>query len=277
MRKPVVNIAVQAARAAGKVILRSLSKRDSIKIEEKSRMDFTTDVDRQSELEIIKELRRAYPDHAILAEESGMQQPKSASEARYTWVVDPLDGTSNFTRGYPHFSISIGLLDQGVPIAGVIYNPLSEELYTAYKGSGAFINDNRMRVGQRNSVTGALLGTGFSPRTRDRLPLQQRIVTRLLDDAEDLRRTGSAALDLCYVANARLDGFFEMGLKPWDIAAGVLMVREAGGTCLDFNGAEQYMVSGNVIAGNLKVCAQMVSRIQSTMKTVAEVKSASAD
>jgi myo-inositol-1(or 4)-monophosphatase len=277
MRKPVVNIAVQAARAAGKLILRSLSKRDSIKIEEKSRLDFTTEVDRQSEAEIIKELRRAYPDHAILGEESGLYEPKPGQSARYRWVIDPLDGTSNFTRGFPHFSISIGLLDQGVPIAGVVYNPLSEELFTAYKGAGAYLNDKRIRVGQRVGLAGALIGTGFSPRQRARLSAQFRMLSRMLEDAEDLRRTGSAALDLCFVACGRMDGFFELGLKPWDISAGIVIVREAGGTCIDFNGAENFLDSGNLVAGNLKVSAQLVARIQASMKTVAEAKSSAAD
>lgn len=265
MRKPVVNVAVQAARNASKVILRSLGKRDSLKIIEKQRMDFTTEVDRMAEAEIIKELRHAYPDHSILAEESG-----EIGNSRFQWVIDPLDGTSNFLRGIPFFSISIALVEAGVPIAGVIYNPMSEELYTAHKGSGAFLNDKRIRVAGRQSVEGCLIGTGFSPRQRSRLPAQLRMVKQLLSHAEDLRRSGSAALDLAYVASGRLDGFFEFGLKPWDMAAGVLMVREAGGLCLDFDGNEKFMESGNLIAGNLKVATQMIQTMRAPKVTSAE-------
>jgi myo-inositol-1(or 4)-monophosphatase len=278
MRKPVVNIAVQAARNAGKVILRSLGKLDSLRVIEKERMDFTTEVDRASEAEIIKELRRAYPDHAILAEESGYHEPaKGANKgsARFQWVIDPLDGTSNFTRGFPFFCISIGLIENNMPLAGVIYNPITEELFTAYRGSGAFLNDKRIRVANKLSVTGTVLGTGFAPRQRAKLSTQLRMCKQLLADAEDIRRTGSAALDLAFVANGRLDGFFEMGLKPWDMAAGVVMVREAGGTVIDMDGTERFMETGNVLAGNLKLVAQMVNKIRTPKLTVAEAKAAS--
>jgi myo-inositol-1(or 4)-monophosphatase len=271
MRKPVVNVAVQAARNASKVILRSLGKLDSLKVVEKERMDFTTEVDRMAEAEIIKELRRAYPDHSILAEESG-----ETGKSRFQWVIDPLDGTSNFLRGLPFFSISIALVEAGVPIAGVVYNPISEELFTAHKGSGAFLNDKRIRVANKTSVQGCLIGTGFPPRQRARLPAQLRMIKQLLTQAEDLRRTGSAALDLAFVASGRLDGFFEFGLKPWDMAAGILLVREAGGLCLDFDGQEKFMESGNLVAGNLKVTTQMVQLMRVPKLTVAQAKAGEA-
>jgi myo-inositol-1(or 4)-monophosphatase len=274
MRKPVVNVAVQAARNASKIILRSLGKLDSLKVVEKERMDFTTEVDRLAEAEIIKELRRAYPDHAILAEESG---ESGNVKSRFQWVIDPLDGTSNFTRGLPFFCISIALVEAGVPIAGVVYNPLSEELYTAHKGSGAFMNDKRIRVGNKLGVAGSLIGTGFSPRQRARLPAQLRMIKQLLVQAEDLRRTGSAALDLAFVACGRLDGFFEFGLKPWDMAAGVLLVRESGGLCLDFEGQETFMQSGNLVAGNLKVATSMVQTMRAPKVSVAQAGSGAED
>jgi myo-inositol-1(or 4)-monophosphatase len=257
MRKPVVNIAVQAARKAGQVITRALNRLDTVKVVDKDRYDFSTEVDKQAEAEIVKDLKRAYPDHAIHGEESGRQ-----GHSRYTWVIDPLDGTSNFMRGLPHFSVSIALLEDGVPLHGVIYDPVRDELFTASKGAGAFLNDRRIRVAQRTGLEGALLGTGFPFRQRRRLPAQLRMVKVLLETAEDLRRSGSAALDLSYVAAGRMDGFFEFGLMPWDIAAGVLMVREAGGTCVDFQGGEGYFESGNLIAANIKVTAQMVARIK---------------
>jgi myo-inositol-1(or 4)-monophosphatase len=257
MRKPVVNIAVQAARNAGRVMLRSLGKLNTLNVSEKDRFDFTSDVDRMAEAEVIKELRKAYPDHAILGEESGQ-----IGESRFTWVVDPLDGTSNYLRGFPFFCVSIALVENGVPIAGVIYNPLSEELFTAHKGSGAFLNDKRIRVAGKTSIEGCVIGTGFPPRQRKALNPQLRMIKNLLSDAEDLRRTGSAALDLAFVACGRMDGYFEFGLKQWDIAAGVLLVREAGGLCLDFDGQENFMESGNLIAGNIKVATQMVARMR---------------
>lgn len=257
MRKPVVNIAVQAARKAGQVITRALNRLDTVKVVDKDRFDYSTEVDKAAEAEIVKELKRAYPDHAIHGEESGL-----SGKSRYTWVIDPLDGTSNFMRGLPHFSVSIALLEDGVPLHGVIYDPVRDELFTASKGAGAFLNDRRIRVGQRPSMEGALLCTGFPFRQRRRLSNQLRMVKVLLEQAEDLRRTGSAALDLSYVACGRLDGFFEYGLMPWDIAAGVLMVREAGGTCVDFEGGESYFENGNLIAANLKIAAQMVARIK---------------
>ena len=273
MRKPVVNIAVQAARNASKVILRSLGKLDSLQVVEKERMDFVTDVDRAAEAEIIKELRRAYPDHGILGEESGYS---GNVKSRFQWIIDPLDGTSNFLRGLPFFSISIALVEAGVPIAGVVYNPMSEELFTAHKGSGAFLNDKRIRVGNKTSVAGALIGTGFSPRQRARLPTQLRMIKQLLTQAEDLRRFGSAALDLAFVACGRFDGFFEFGLKPWDMAAGILLVREAGGLCLDFDGNEGFMESSNIVAGNLKVTTSMVSAMRVPKVTVAQAKAGTA-
>jgi myo-inositol-1(or 4)-monophosphatase len=261
MRKPVVNVAVQAARNAGKVILRSLSKLDSLKVEEKSRMDFSTEVDRAAEAEILKELRKAYPDHSFLAEESG----EHGKSSRFQWVIDPLDGTSNYTRGFPFFAVSIALVEAGVPIAGVVYNPLTEELFTAHKGSGAFLNDKRIRVSGRQSVAGTIIGTGFSPRQRDKIKPHFEILSNLMASAEDIRRTGSAALDLAFVACGRTDAFFEFGLKPWDMAAGILLVREAGGLVVDFNGDENFMESGNVIAGNLKVASQMVQTVKGVM------------
>lgn len=257
MRKPAVNVAVTAARKAASVILRYANRLDSIQVEEKRRFDFVSEVDRQAEAELVKELRRAYPDHAILAEEGGAQ-----GQSRHVWCIDPLDGTSNFLRGYPHFAISIALLEDGQPIHAVVYDPLREELYTASKGSGAFLNDRRLRVGQRKGLEGAVLATGFPFRQREQLPAHLRVVRAVLADAEDLRRTGSAALDLAYVAAGRLDGFWEIGLGPWDMAAGALLVREAGGVCRDTEGGEDFLQHGSIVAGNVRVCAQLLTRVR---------------
>lgn len=251
MRKGALNVAIKAARAAGSVILRHINKLESLSVVEKDRNDFASEVDRAAEAEIIRELRRAFPDHAILAEESGA----SGGRSRFTWIIDPLDGTHNYLRGFPHFCVSIALAENGEPQHGLVFDPIRDELFTASKGGGAFLNDKRMRVANKTSLAGTLLATGFPFRQRQHLDAHLAMTKALLAgaQAEDIRRTGSAALDLAYVAAGRLDGYWEIGLKPWDMAAGSLMVREAGGRCLDFRGEADFMQTGNIIAGNLKV------------------------
>jgi len=256
MPRPAVNVAVRAARAAGNVILRYMNRIDGLNIVEKQRMDFASEVDRLAEAEIVKELRRAYPSHAILAEESG-----AMGKGPLTWVIDPLDGTHNYLRGFPHFCVSIALLEHGDPIIGVIFDPLRSELFTASKGDGAYLNDRRIRVGKREDLGGAMIATGYPYRQRQHLEAQLNMTRVLLGQAEDIRRSGSAALDLSYVAAGRYDGYFEIGLKPWDMAAGVLLVREAGGRYGDFAGRDGIPASGNIIAGNLYVVKAMTEII----------------
>ncbi|MFZ0871007.1 MAG: inositol monophosphatase family protein [Rhodanobacter sp.] len=256
MPRPHVTIAARAARSAGNVILRYMNRIDGLNVVEKQQMDFVSEVDKLAEAEIIKELRRAYPDHAILAEESG-----AMGKGPMTWVIDPLDGTHNYLRGIPHFSVSIALLEKGVPIHAVVFDPLRDELYTASKGDGAYINDRRMRVSKRENLGGAMIATGFPFRQREHLPAQLDMTRAILGQAEDIRRSGSAALDLAYVAAGRYDGYFEIGLKPWDMAAGVLLVHEAGGRYCDFAGRDGLPASGNIIAGNLNVAKAMVDAI----------------
>ena len=252
MARPAVTVAIRAARAAGSVILRYMNRLDSVAVIEKHHLDFVSEVDRQAEAEIVRELKRAHPDHAILAEESGAS---GKAGARFTWVIDPLDGTHNYLRGIPHFGVSIAQLDRGEPVHAVILDPLRNEIFTASKGDGAFLNDRRLRVTKRENLSGALLATGFPYRQRGHLEAQLRMTRELLREAEDIRRTGSAALDLAYVATGRLDGFFEIGLKPWDMTAGCLLVREAGGHFCDFSGRAGIPDSGNLIAGNHHVTA----------------------
>jgi myo-inositol-1(or 4)-monophosphatase len=256
MARPHVTIAARAARSAGNVILRYMNRIDGLHVVEKQQWDFVSEVDKLAEAEIIKELRRAYPDHAILAEESGQ-----TGKGPLTWVIDPLDGTHNYLRGIPHFSVSIALLDKGVPIHAVVFDPLRDELYTASKGDGAYLNDRRMRVGKRENLGGAMIATGFPFRQRAHLDAQLDMTRAILGQAEDIRRSGSAALDLAYVAASRYDGYFEIGLKPWDMAAGVLLVHEAGGRYCDFAGRDGIPASGNIIAGNLNVAKAMVDAI----------------
>jgi myo-inositol-1(or 4)-monophosphatase len=256
MPRPHVTIAARAARSAGNVILRYMNRIDGLNIVEKQQMDFVSEVDKLAEAEIIKELRRAYPDHAILAEESG-----ATGKGPLTWVIDPLDGTHNYLRGIPHFSVSIALLEKGVPIHAVVFDPLRDELYTASKGDGAYLNDRRMRVSKRENLGGAMIATGFPFRQREHLTAQLDMTRALLGQGEDIRRSGSAALDLAYVAAGRYDGYFEIGLKPWDMAAGVLLVHEAGGRYCDFAGRDGIPASGNIVAGNLHVAKAMVDAI----------------
>jgi myo-inositol-1(or 4)-monophosphatase len=256
MSRPAVNVAVRAARAAGQIILRHMNRLESLAVVEKQQLDFASEVDRLAEAEIIRELKRAYPRHAILAEESG-----ATGQSKSTWIIDPLDGTHNYLRGFPHFCVSIALVEHGDPIIGVVFDPLRNEIFTASKGDGAFLNDRRIRVGKRDGLEGALLATGFPFRQRAHLDTQIGMTRALLREAEDLRRTGSAALDIAYVAAGRIDGFYEIGLKPWDMAAGVLLVREAGGKHCDFVGRDGMPESGNLLAGNIKVVDAMVKAI----------------
>ena len=262
MQKPVVNVMVKAARSAGGVLLRSMHKLDAINVVEKDRMDYASEVDEQAEKAVIKELRKAYPDAAFLGEEGGSQGKGNA-----VFVIDPLDGTSNFLHGFPHWCVSIALVENGEPQHGVVFDPLRNELFTASRGSGAVLNDKRIRVSERKDLNGAMLVTGFPPRERERAPAQLECVRELLRSAEDIRRTGSAALDLAYVACGRSDGYFEAGVKPWDIAAGVLLVREAGGRVCDFRGAQTGPMDSRgihgrqLVAGNLKLSAELQKTI----------------
>jgi len=260
MPRPAVNVAARAARAAGSIILRYMNRLDSVDVVEKQRMDFVSEVDRMAEAEIIRELKRAYPRHAFLGEESGL-----TGKGHLMWVIDPLDGTHNYLRGIPHFCVSIALLDHGEPVYGVIYDPLRDELFTASKGDGAYLNDRRMRVSKREALDGAMFATGFPYRQREHLEAQWDLTRALLTRAEDLRRTGSAALDLAYTAAGRFDAYFEIGLKPWDLAAGCLLVREAGGTFCDFAGRDGLPDSGNIIAGNHYLTRAMVETAGKTL------------
>ncbi|HVK52133.1 MAG TPA: inositol monophosphatase family protein [Pseudoxanthomonas sp.] len=254
MQKPAVTVMVKAARLAGNVLLRSINKLDALNVVEKDRMDYASEVDADAEKVIVKELRRAYPDYAVVGEEGGSQ-----GKGRYTWVIDPLDGTSNYLRGFPHYCVSIALVDNGEPTDAVIFDPLRNDLFTASKGAGAQLNERRIRVADRKDLAGTMICTGFPPRERARATAQLKCVNELLATAEDVRRTGSAALDLAYVACGRLDAYFEAGVKDWDVAAGVLLVREAGGRICDFKGAPTARLDGRgpqtrqIIAANLKV------------------------
>ncbi len=254
---PMLNIAVRAARRAGVLIVRSIEKRQDLQIDIKGKNDFVSEVDRQAEAAIIETLRKAYPNHAILAEESGAQPGED-----YQWVIDPLDGTTNFLHGNPQFSVSIALKHKGLLEHAVIYDPLRDELYTASRGIGTFLNDRRVRVSGLSSLNSALLGTGFPFRMPDHIDTYLNTFKALYPLVSDVRRAGSAALDLAYVAAGRLDGFWEIGLKEWDMAAGSLLIQEAGGLVSDFSGGNDYLSTGNIVAGSPKVFKGILQTIR---------------
>lgn len=263
MKNPLLNIAVQAARAAGNIIIRAADRLDTIHITEKGPHDFVTDVDQRAEKEIIAHIQKAYPQHGILGEESG----EIGSDEGYQWIIDPLDGTRNFIHGFPQFAVSIAIANKGKIEHGVIYDPTRQELFVASRGKGAFLNDRRMRVSQRSQIEEALLGTGFSSKhNADVRQAHIKTLESLLNLNGDVRRAGAAALDLAYVAAGRLDGFWEIGLHSWDIAAGALMIKEAGGMVCDIDGSEEYLKSGNVVAGNLKIIKPLLQTIRSHVK-----------
>jgi len=254
---PTLNIAVRAARSAGNVIIRNLGKLESLTIHSKDRNDFVTEVDQKAEQEIIAILRRAFPDHAILAEESGRSDGND-----FQWIIDPLDGTTNFLHGFPQFAVSIALRHKGRLEQGVIYDPMRQELFTATHGGGAMLDDRRIRVAKRDSLEGALLGTGFPFKSQQHLDAYLDMFRALFPRTAGIRRPGAAALDLAYVAAGRLDGFWEIGLSIWDMAAGVLLIQEAGGLSSDFVGGHDYLESGNIVAGNPKVFADILKTIR---------------
>jgi len=255
---PAVTIAKRAALSAGKITLRYLERLDRIAVTAKRRNDFVSDADLSAEQEIIGILRNIYPSHGILAEESG--QTGDAGD-EYQWIIDPLDGTTNYLHGIPHYAVSIALRHKGRLEAGVVYDPIRQEMFTASRGSGAQLNDRRIRVKSLTTLDGALLGTGFPFRYPQYLPAYLGMFGSLATWCAEIRRAGSAALDLAYVAAGRLDGFWEIGLKEWDMAAGVLLIQEAGGLVGDFGGGEEFMKTGNIVAGSPKVFKALLQDI----------------
>lgn len=244
-----LNTAVQAARRAGTIAIRALPRLHELEIRSKSRNEFVTQVDQRAEQEIIATIRKRFPDHAFLAEESGRR-----GEHECVWIIDPLDGTTNFVHGFPVFSVSIALQIRGQTEVGVVYDPSRQELFTAIRGRGAQLDGRRIRVSGRASLEGALIATGFPYRSNVRwMDSYLKMFAAVMRETAGVRRPGSAALDLCYLAAGRVDGFWEFGLHPWDIAAGALMIVEAGGLAASLTGEDSVLDSGNVLAGTPKV------------------------
>ena len=253
---PMLNTAIKAARAAGAIINRASLDLERVQVNSKAPNDFVTEVDHAAEAVIIDTLLSAYPGHGILAEESGTA--RGARDSEFVWIIDPLDGTTNFIHGLPTYAVSIGLAFRGQIQQAVVYDPARNDLFYATRGRGAYLNDKRLRVSRRSRMADALIGTGFPFRKGDDLGRYLHMMESVMKVCAGMRRPGAAALDLCYVAAGWYDGFFETGLSPWDVAAGSLLVTEAGGLIGNFTGEADYLFQREVVAGNPKIYGQLV-------------------
>ncbi|MFM7531985.1 MAG: inositol monophosphatase family protein [Rubrivivax sp.] len=271
---PMLNIAVRAARAAGSIINRAALDIDVLKVATKGTNDFVTEVDRAAEEAIISTLLEAYPGHGILAEESGRE--RGARHSDYLWIIDPLDGTTNFIHGLPVYAVSIALAFRGRIEQAVVYDPARNDLFLASKGRGAFLNDRRLRVSKRVRMSDALIGTGFPFRKGDNFKRYLKMFEEVMQNCAGVRRPGAAALDLCYVAAGWYDGFFETGLQPWDVAAGSLIVTEAGGLVGNFTGEADFLHQREVIAGNPRIYAQLVQTLSAYTRVIAPAETTGA-
>jgi myo-inositol-1(or 4)-monophosphatase len=259
--QPMTTIALRAARKAGEIIAQATEQIDTIVVERKGINDFVTEVDKASESEIIYHIQKAHPDHGFLGEEGGVQ---GNADSDYQWIIDPLDGTTNFIRGIPHFCVSIACLYKGQLEHAVVYDPIRQEEFTASRGSGAQFNGRRIRVSKLKSLEGSLIGTGipYKARSEQHIKKYMQSLEAVAYQTAGIRRAGAAALDLAYVAAGRLDAFWEIGLNKWDIAAGALLIREAGGLMSDFNGGNNYLESGNIVVGNPKCFKALLQTVQ---------------
>jgi myo-inositol-1(or 4)-monophosphatase len=261
--QPMLNIAVKAARRAGQIINRASLDLDRLQVSKKQHNDFVTEVDKASEAAIIETLTTAYPDHSILAEESGTHE----RESEFQWIIDPLDGTTNFIHGFQYYCVSIALAHKGIVTQAVVYDPTRNDLFTASRGRGAYLNERRIRVGKLDRLSDALIGTGFPFRDGSGLDAYTRLFSEMTLSCAGLRRPGAAALDLANVAAGRLDGFFEQGIHAWDVAAGSLIITEAGGLVGNYTGESDFLHQGEIVAGNPKVYAQMIKILDPYTRT----------
>ena len=248
MAHPILNIAINAAHIAGDLMRQEFHNVASIPVTQKARHDYVTEIDKSSEMQIVREIKRYHPDHAILGEEGGEQ-----GESDFVWIIDPLDGTSNYLHGIPHYGISIALQEKGRTEHAVVYDPMRDEMFSASRGRGAHLNNTRIRVSARTSMDSAIMATAFPFRQRGMMGVYTGIFSDVFRKIEDIRRNGAAALDLAWVAAGRMDAFFEIGLKPWDVAAGALLVREAGGVVTDFDGNDAVEESHSILAAPYKL------------------------
>lgn len=271
---PMLNIAIKAARAAGSLINRAALDLEVLKVGQKGPNDYVSEVDQAAENAIIDVLLEAYPGHAILAEESGRE--RGAKHSEYVWIIDPLDGTTNFIHGFPVYAVSIALAFKGKVEQAVVYDPTRNDMFYASRGRGAFLNDRRLRVSKRTRISDSLIGTGFPFRKGDNFKRYVKMFEEVMQSCAGLRRPGAAALDLCYVAAGYYDGFFETGLNPWDIAAGSLMITEAGGLIGNFTGEADFLYQREVVAGNPKIYGQLVQILAPYTRVIKEADKSAA-
>ena len=268
--EPMVNIALRAARRAGRIILRAMDRTDTLEVRAKGRNDLVSEIDVEAEDAIVETIRHIYPDHAVLGEERGASGPGDEGddgEAPFTWVIDPLDGTTNFLQGIPHFCTSIAVTKGTALLHGVVVDHVRNEEFTASRGGGARLNGRRIRVANHDRIEDSVIGGGLPfASVSAHLDTYLDILKAFMGDCRTLRRQGAAALDLAYLAAGRLDGFVELGLKPWDIAAGAVIVREAGGFIADAAGGERFLATGNVVAGNPKLFRAMMRIVRAASR-----------
>ncbi len=257
-----LDVAIRAARSAGRFIVENMGRISTADVDIKQASDFVTYVDRESERMIIEAIRQEFPGHTILAEESLREK------GEYLWIIDPLDGTTNYIHGYPMFAVSIALKHDNRIEVGVVFDPLRDELFTAISGKGAYLNGRPIGVSGINDIGGSLLTTGFPFRKKEMIDLYLRLFRRLFNRVSDIRRAGSAALDLAHLACGRCDGFFELGLSPWDVAAGGLLIKEAGGIVTDFGGGDGYIDTGNIVASSPAIHGEILKEVREVFRGV---------
>ena len=256
-------IALRAAEKAGDIIMQAYEKLDTLLVEAKAKTDYVTEIDRKVEQIIIELLKKSYPNHSFLGEEYGLHEGHGEGKD-YVWIIDPLDGTTNFIHGVPHFAVSIACTYKNELQHAIVLDPIRRESFVASKGAGASLNGKRIRVSKRNSLNGALIGTGlpFHPDQLSQVDYYMKMLTSLIGETSGIRRAGVASLDLAYVASGRYDAFWEFGLKEWDMAAGCLLIKEAGGLLSDFNGGNQYLKKRQLVCGNPKCFKEVLIKIQ---------------
>ena len=258
--------AVSAARFAGDIIIKNLGHLSKEDVQTKQAFDFVTKVDRWSEAVIMQTIREKFPSHLFLTEETLKQKDTGG----YRWIIDPLDGTTNYVHGYPMFSVSIALEYRSGIMLGVVFDPLRDELFHAVKEGGAFLNNKKISLSDVTALERSLIATGFPFRAKEMIDPYLRAFKEIFLEVSDIRRAGSAAIDLAYVAAGRFDGFFELSLSPWDIAAGALLIKEAAGVVTDFGGGTEYLSSGNIVAGNKKLHEEILAKVQQAFKGIAD-------
>lgn len=259
MMHPMLNIAIQATRQASRTLLRYVDQTDKLDVSEKSTNDFVTQIDKQVEEIIINDIQKAYPKHAFLAEET--KHNTKALDQDFCWIIDPLDGTRNFIHGFPHFSISIALMMRGQLEVSLVYDPIRQDLFTATRGQGAYLNSRRIRVSPTKKLSHCLIGTGFPFHDKEKISAYLKTFETVFMNCGDIRRGGSAALDLAYVASGKLDGFWEADLDAWDVAAGILLIKEAGGIVTNFHGTDDCLLAGQIVAGNAKIHKDLLAAL----------------